>query len=54
MKRFVLGVLFGMLVRGPAAAYLYAKLRFLSPATTARPLPLEEFLANTGDRKNRK
>jgi thiosulfate dehydrogenase len=61
MKLLVLGVLVGLLVLFPLSAYLYVRLGFLSLATTARPLPLEEFLAKTAlhqsiggaaDRKN--
>ena len=61
MKVLVLGVLVGLLVLFPLSVYLYVRLGFLSLATTARPLPLEEFLAKTAlhasigsaaDRKN--
>lgn len=61
MKLLVLGVLVGLLVLFPLSVYLYVRLGFLSLATTARPLPLEEFLAKTalhesigsaGDRNN--
>src|ERR1035437_9652836 len=47
MKVLVLGVLVGLLVLFPLGVYLYVRLGFLSLATTARPLPLEEFLAKT-------
>jgi len=36
----------------PLAVYLYVKLGFLSLATTARPLPFEEFLAHTALRES--
>jgi thiosulfate dehydrogenase len=61
MKAFIIGVLVGFFVLFPLAVYLYARFGFLSLATTARPLPGEEFLAHTalrasvgaaGDRKN--
>ncbi len=47
MKRFVLGVVFGLFILAPLGAYLYAKLGLLSLATTAKPFPLEEMLAKT-------
>ncbi len=47
MKLFVIGVLLGFFVLFPLAAYLYVRLGFLSLATTANPLPMEEFLART-------
>ena len=52
MKLFFLGVLVGLLVIFPALAYLYVRLGFLSLATTARPLPFEEFLAKTALRES--
>lgn len=45
MKKFVLGLLIGLFILAPAAAYLYAKLGFLSLATTAKPFPLEKAMA---------
>ena len=47
MKAFIIGVLIGLFVLFPLAVYLYARLGFLSLAATARPLPGEEFLAQT-------
>src|ERR1051326_6837864 len=47
MKGFLVGLLIGFLVLFPLTAYLFARLGFLSFATTARPLPLEEFMART-------
>ena len=47
MKPFILGIVFGLLVLFPAGAYLFVRLGFFSLATTARPLPLEEFMAKT-------
>jgi mono/diheme cytochrome c family protein len=52
MLRFIVGLLVGLLVVFPAAAYLYVKLGFLSLATTAKPLPFEEFLAHTALRES--
>jgi thiosulfate dehydrogenase len=47
MRLFIFGVLFGLMVLFPAAAYFYVRMGFLSLATTARPLPGEELLART-------
>lgn len=47
MKPFFIGLLIGFFVLFPLAIYLYVKLGFLSLATTARPLPLEQFIAQT-------
>ena len=47
MRLFIFGVLFGLLVLFPVAAYLYVRTGQLSLATSARPLPGEEFLAKT-------
>jgi thiosulfate dehydrogenase len=52
MMRFLAGLCIGVLVVFPLAAYLYVKLGFLSLATTARPLPFEEFLAHTALRES--
>jgi thiosulfate dehydrogenase len=52
MTRFLAGLLIGVLVIFPLAVYLYVKLGFLSLATTARPLPFEEFLAHTALRES--
>jgi len=47
MKAFIIGVLIGLFVLFPLAGYLFVRLGFLSLATTAKPLPGEEFLAQT-------
>ena len=47
MKLFVAGVLVGVFVLLPVAGYFFVRQGFLSLATTARPLPFEEFLAHT-------
>ncbi len=47
MKLLVIGILVGLLVVAPLGAYLYVKSGFLSLATTAKPLPLEELMAHT-------
>jgi len=47
MLRFVLGVLFGAFVLVPAVGYLYVRSGSFSLATTASPLPGEEYLAHT-------
>lgn len=52
MKLFIFGVLIGLVVIFPALAYLYVKLGFLSLATTASPMPFEEFLAKTALRES--
>lgn len=52
MKAFIIGVLIGVFVLFPLGAYLCARQGFLSLATTARPLPGEEFLAKTALRAN--
>jgi thiosulfate dehydrogenase len=52
MKTFILGIIVGVLVLFPLAAYLYVKLGFLSLATTARPLPFEAYLAHTALRES--
>jgi thiosulfate dehydrogenase len=52
MKLLVIGILVGLLVVAPLGAYLYVSLGFLSLATTAKPLPLEEFMAHTALRES--
>jgi mono/diheme cytochrome c family protein len=52
MKLLVIGILVGLLVVAPLGAYLYVKLGFLSLATTAKPLPLEELMAHTALRES--
>src|SRR2546429_552543 len=47
MKPFIIGVLIGLFVLFPLAVYLFARLGYMSLATSARPLPGEEFLAQT-------
>jgi thiosulfate dehydrogenase len=47
MKTFIIGMLVGFLVLFPLVAFLYVKLGFLSLATSAKPLPLEAFMART-------
>lgn len=47
MKLFIIGLLIGFFILFPLAIYLYVRLGFLSLATTAKPLPMEEFLAHT-------
>jgi thiosulfate dehydrogenase len=45
MKPFILGLLIGVFVVVPAAAYLFVGMGFVSLATTAKPLPLEATFA---------
>jgi thiosulfate dehydrogenase len=52
MKAFLVGLLIGFFVLFPLAIYLYVRLGFLSLATTARPLPLEQFMAQTALRES--
>lgn len=52
MLRFLAGLLIGVLILFPLAAYLYVKLGFLSLATTASPLPFERSLAHTALRES--
>lgn len=52
MRPFIIGVLIGFFVLFPLAVYLYVRLGFLSLSTTARPLPLEAFLAQTALRES--
>jgi thiosulfate dehydrogenase len=52
MIRFLAGLCIGVLVVFPLAVYLYVKLGFLSLATTAQPLPFEQFLAHTALRES--
>ena len=47
MKAFLIGVVIALFVLLPLGIYLYARFGFLSIATTARPLPGEEFIAKT-------
>ena len=47
MRFLIIGLLIGLFILAPLAVYLYVRLGFLSLATTANPLPGEEFLANT-------
>ncbi len=59
MRKFVLGLVLGLVVLAPLCAYLYVKLGMLSLATTAKPFPMELLLAKTalradiGNAKNR-
>src|SRR5260370_40296633 len=47
MKLFIIGLLVGFVVLFPLFVFLYVKLGFFSLATTAKPVPFEEFLAST-------
>jgi thiosulfate dehydrogenase len=47
MKAFIIGVLIALFVLFPLGAYLFARLGYMSLATSARPLPGEGFLAQT-------
>src|SRR5258708_26197801 len=47
MKLFIIGLLVGFVVLFPLVVFLYVKLGFFSLATTAKPVPFEEFLAST-------
>jgi thiosulfate dehydrogenase len=49
---FIAGVLVGLLVLFPLGLYLYVRSGFLSLATTAHPLPFEEYLAHTALRES--
>jgi thiosulfate dehydrogenase len=50
--KFLIGILVGLLLLAPLSAYLYVKLGFLSLATTAKPLPMEELMAHTALRES--
>ncbi|MDR3703396.1 MAG: cytochrome c [Candidatus Sulfopaludibacter sp.] len=50
--KLLIGILIGLLVVAPLGAYFYVKLGFLSLATTAKPLPMEEFMAHTALRES--
>jgi mono/diheme cytochrome c family protein len=50
--KLLLGILLGCFVIAPLIVYGYVKAGFLSLATTARPLPMERFLAKTALRES--
>ena len=52
VRLFLIGVLIGLFVLFPLSIYLYVRLGYLSLATTARPMPMEAFLAQTALRKS--
>jgi len=47
MRLFLLGLLIGLFILAPLAAYAYVRLGFLSLATTAKPFPFEQLMAHT-------
>lgn len=44
--KFIIGMLFGLLILAPVGAYLFVREGFFSLATSARPLPGEEYMAH--------